>query len=75
VELLGKKIPNANLEACADHEANGPHPVYAFTVRTLADFARSKAGRQTRARRRILLRASMSRRFILRSWSLYHDFT
>jgi hypothetical protein len=63
-ELLGKKIPIANLEACAHHEANGPHPVHAFTVRTLAGFARSEAGRQKRAQRRMLLQVSMSRRFI-----------
>jgi acyl carrier protein len=44
-ELLGKKIPIANLEAYAYHEANGQHPVYAFTVRTLADFAKSEARR------------------------------
>lgn len=44
-ELLGKKIPIANLEAYASHEASGQHSIHAFTVRTLADFARSEARR------------------------------
>ena len=44
-ELLGKKIPIATLESYANHQANGPHPVYAYTVRTLADFAKHEARR------------------------------
>jgi acyl carrier protein len=44
-ELLGKKIPIANLDAYAYHEANGQQPVYAFTVGTLADFAKLEARR------------------------------
>lgn len=42
-ELLGKKIPIANLEAYANHEGNGQNTVHAFTVRTLADFTKSEA--------------------------------